>query len=121
MGFFGKKEKIHLISWKKIAKPKKDGGLGIQAVRVKNVALLAKLNWRLHSEPSSLWAKVLTQKYRSPRRVANPCIKSRTCSSTWSAIRKGVFLKRAPYGMWAATVSCPFGMTSGWIKDPFGV
>ena len=40
----GIKKKNNLISWKKIAKPKKDGGLGIQAARAKNVALLAKLN-----------------------------------------------------------------------------
>ena len=41
------KKKIHLVSWKKITKPKRKGGLGIQAAREKNIASLAKLNWRL--------------------------------------------------------------------------
>ena len=41
------KKKIHLISWKKISKPKRKGRLGIQATREKNIASLAKLNWRL--------------------------------------------------------------------------
>ena len=41
------KKKIHLVSWKKITKSKREGGLGIQAVREKNIASLAKLNWCL--------------------------------------------------------------------------
>ena len=51
------KKKIHLVSWKKITKSKKEGGgggRGIQAAREKNIASLAKLNWRLQIEPSSL-------------------------------------------------------------------
>ena len=48
------KKKIHMVSWKKVTKPKKDGGLGLQAAKEKNIALLAKLNWRLHCEKESL-------------------------------------------------------------------
>ena len=48
------KKKLHLISWEKVAKSKKEGGLGIQAAKPKNTALLAKLNWRFNSEKSSL-------------------------------------------------------------------
>ena len=82
------KKRLHLVSWKKIAKPKKDGSLGIQAAKVKNVANLAKLNWRLYTEPSSLWARVLSQKYCSLRRSSN-ARSFKSCSTTWSAIRKG--------------------------------
>lgn len=63
------KKKLHLIGWKKITKPKKEGGLGIQTTKEKNKALLAKLNWRFNTEKDSLWARVLSQKYgtyRSP-------------------------------------------------------
>ena len=38
------KKKLHLVVWNKIIQPKEEGGLGIQAARAKNVALLAKLN-----------------------------------------------------------------------------
>ena len=38
------KKRLHLVGWKKIAKSKKDGGLGIQVAKAKNVANLAKLN-----------------------------------------------------------------------------
>lgn len=82
------KKKVHLISWKKITRPKK-GGVGIQAAKEKNTALLAKLNWRLHCESNSIWARVLNQKYRFPRRSANLGVRFRPCSPTWSAIQKG--------------------------------
>ena len=83
------KKKLHLVSWSKITKPKKEGGLGIQAAKAKNIVLLAKLNWHLASELNSLWAKLLTKKYHTPRRISNPCSPFRTCSVTWLAIRKG--------------------------------
>ena len=38
------KKKLHLVGWNKIIQPKEKGGLGIQAARAKNVALLVKLN-----------------------------------------------------------------------------
>ena len=51
-GYSKSKKKIHLVSWKKITKPKREGGLGIQAAREKNIASLAKLNWHLQTESS---------------------------------------------------------------------
>lgn len=33
---------------------KREGGLGISAAKPKNLALLAKLNWRLHTEREQL-------------------------------------------------------------------
>ena len=38
------KRKMNLVRWSKIIKSKEEGGLGIQAARAKNIALLAKLN-----------------------------------------------------------------------------
>ena len=38
------KKKLHLVSWKKISKAKKDGGLGLQLAKERNITLLAKLN-----------------------------------------------------------------------------
>lgn len=43
-GSSAEKRKLHLLGWSKIIRPKDDGGLDIQAVRLKNIALLAKLN-----------------------------------------------------------------------------
>ena len=52
-----RKKKMHLVGWNKIIKPKEEGGSGIQATNAKNIALLAKLNWRMFHERESLWAK----------------------------------------------------------------
>jgi len=38
------KKKLHLVSWSKITKPKKEDGLGLQSAKEKNLALLVKLN-----------------------------------------------------------------------------
>ena len=54
------KRKLHVVGWKKIIKPKNEGGLGLQSAKEKNIALLAKLNWRLHFEKESIWARVLS-------------------------------------------------------------
>ena len=104
------KKKIHLVSWKKITKPKREAGLSIQATREKNIASLAKLNWHLQTESSLLWARVLTQKYRSQRRVANPSNIRGSCSSIWATIRKGetvflegtkwIFVKNSQLSLW---------------------
>ena len=56
------KKKLHLVGWNKIIQPKEEGGLGIQAARAKNVALLARLNWRMYQENDSLWVKVILSK-----------------------------------------------------------
>ena len=47
-GTMDSKRKLHLVSWKKITKPKKEGGLGLQSAKERNLALLAKLNWCFH-------------------------------------------------------------------------
>lgn len=57
--------RMHWVGWDKITKPKVEGGLGLQLAKGRNVALLAKLNWRFHTESDSLWARVLKNKYYS--------------------------------------------------------
>ena len=49
------KKKFHLIGWNEITRDKEEGGLGIQAAKPKNTALLAKLNWGFKTEKASLW------------------------------------------------------------------
>ena len=47
-------KKMHWVGWGKITRPKNEGGLGIQAAKGRNLALLFKLNWRFHTEKESL-------------------------------------------------------------------
>ena len=88
-GSSDRKKKLHLIGWKKITRDKEAKGLGIQAAKPKNAALLAKLNWRFKTEKSSLWVRVLSHKYRGRRRRPTNLLNPTPCSSTWSGIKKG--------------------------------
>ena len=65
------------------------GGLGIQAAKGRNVALLSKLNWRFHTEKESLWATVLKGKYYNPRRLSSSNKDRFSCSRVWAAMKKG--------------------------------
>ena len=47
------KKSMHWVGWKKVTTPKDVSGLSIQAAKGKNTALLAKLNWRFHTERES--------------------------------------------------------------------
>ena len=57
------------LGWHKVIKPTTEGGLGIQSARGKNIALLAKLNWRFHLEKDAIWTNVLRSKNCSPYRL----------------------------------------------------
>uniref|UniRef100_A0A2N9FT32 CCHC-type domain-containing protein n=1 Tax=Fagus sylvatica TaxID=28930 RepID=A0A2N9FT32_FAGSY len=77
------KKKMHMVGWDKICRPKKDGGLSFSAAKPRNIALLAKLNWRLVEEKDSLWAKTLLAKYcpNGPLEINERT--SRSGSSNW--------------------------------------
>lgn len=83
-------KKIHWVGWHKVAKPKEEGGLGLQAAKGRNVALLAKLNWRFHMERGKPWAEVLRMKYCNQRRVNTISANRLPCSQTWRAMKKGM-------------------------------
>lgn len=51
------------ISWEKLTKTKKDGGLGFRDIQCFNDTMLAKLCWRMIEEPNCPLAKVLKGKY----------------------------------------------------------
>lgn len=57
------RRKVHLVSWSTICRPKKYGGLGLRPAAKMNQALLIKLAWRLVTEPSALWSRLLKEKY----------------------------------------------------------
>jgi ribonuclease HI len=83
------KKKMHMVGWDKICRPKKDGGLGLYSAKPRNIALLAKLNWRLVEEKDSLWAKTLLAKYcpNGPLDINERT--SRSGSSNWRGLKMG--------------------------------
>jgi ribonuclease HI len=80
---------MHMVGWDKICRAKSLGGLGLYACKPRNVALLAKLNWRLLQEKDALWARTILAKY-SPNGVMEIDKRLNRCgSSTWRGIKKG--------------------------------
>src|ERR1044072_7576368 len=55
--------KIAWVSWRKLCKPKNEGGLGIKDMKLFNLALLGKWRWRMLTEKHSLWCRILSEKY----------------------------------------------------------
>lgn len=57
------KKKMCWLSWDKLTKPKGMGGLGFKDIQTFNTALLAKLPWRMLTNPNCLLSRVLLGKY----------------------------------------------------------
>ncbi|XP_059068327.1 uncharacterized protein LOC131858877 [Cryptomeria japonica] len=59
------KSRIPLLAWDKVCLPKELGGSGIRNLENQNLALGAKLVWKLYDNPASLWARIMFAKYLS--------------------------------------------------------
>ena len=95
------KRRMHMVRWSKVIKSKDDGGLGIQATRAKNIALLSKLNWRMYHDKDALWTKVLLKKYCSISRIRSKDPDKLPSSPNWKAIKLGfpIFKKGICWGI----------------------
>jgi hypothetical protein len=62
-GGLGEEFKFHLVKWKKVCTPIKEGGLGIRNLLVFNRALLGKWLWRYGIERDAWWRVVVDSKY----------------------------------------------------------
>ncbi|KAK9986443.1 hypothetical protein SO802_031394, partial [Lithocarpus litseifolius] len=82
-------KKMHWVGWKKVTRPKEDGGLGLQTAKGRNTALLAKLNWRFHTESKAPWAKVLKLKYCNRQRLNARNENKLPSSRIWKSLKKG--------------------------------
>ena len=83
------KGKMHWVGWKKVTRSKEEGGLGVQSAKGRNTVLLAKLNWRFHSEDKAPWAKVLRLKYCNPQRINSRNARKLPSSRIWKGLLQG--------------------------------
>ncbi|KAG5625231.1 hypothetical protein H5410_010449 [Solanum commersonii] len=59
------KRKLHYINWDTVTLPKHKGGLGLSKAQDKNLFIVASLSWRLLTNPHSMLARTLINKYGS--------------------------------------------------------
>lgn len=85
--------KIHWLSWEKLSRPKKKGGLGFRDLHLFNQAMLARQAWRLLTCPDNLCAKVLKAKYY-PDNSLLQCQVRGGISYSWRSILFGLELLR---------------------------
>ncbi|CAA7020228.1 unnamed protein product [Microthlaspi erraticum] len=82
------KRKMCWISWQKLTRAKKHGGLGFREIQSFNDALLAKISWRILNNPTCLLSKVLKGKYCKDHDFLSVPITSST-SHGWRGILIG--------------------------------
>lgn len=86
-----KENKMHWLSWEKLKRPKKQGGLGFRDIHGFNIAMLAKQGWRLIQNPDSLCARILKAKYFRDGDLLSAKPKD-GISYTWWSILRGIDL-----------------------------
>ncbi|XP_027088726.1 uncharacterized protein LOC113782471 [Coffea eugenioides] len=79
------RNKIHWVSWKKMTKDKKEGGLGFKDIQSFNKALPAKQIWRIITHPNLLANKVFKAKYFSKGNIQS-CKVPNNASWFWQCI-----------------------------------
>ncbi|XP_071939906.1 uncharacterized protein [Coffea arabica] len=79
------RNKMHWISWERMALNKSAGGLGFKDFEAFNQALLGKKVWRLLTKPNPLVSKVLKAKY-SPKDSILQCSSTKNASWIWQGL-----------------------------------
>ena len=80
---------MHWVRWEKVTKLKDLERLGLQFAKEKNITLLAKLNWRLHTKSNSMWARVIKMKYDTRQRINSGNYARLLGSPIWKGLIKG--------------------------------
>lgn len=81
----GNKRKYHMIKWVAICRPKKFGGLGVTNSKIMNIALLVKWTWKLATNESGLWARILKAKHFPNGTIFEAVLRG---SAFWNGIQK---------------------------------
>lgn len=82
------KDKCHWVSWERMTKSKKEGGLGLRDLHLFNMAMLSRQSWRLLQFPDTLCATVLKAKY-FPECSILEVVAQPGASYTWRSILLG--------------------------------
>lgn len=81
----GCRKDVHWVAWERLRMQKHNGGLGLKDIQSFNLALLAKIGWRLIHNSESLLAIVLRDKYFMGKTFREAC-GGRGTSWGWNGI-----------------------------------
>lgn len=80
------KKHLHYIRWCILTKDKRFGGLGLRNLPIMNKACLAKLGWKLKTNNTSLWCRLMKSKYISRYLNSGSFIAKASDSYMWKMI-----------------------------------
>lgn len=75
------------ISWRKISRPKRYGGLGLKDTKIFNISLFAKLAWRLLNEPNEKRVQILEVRYFKGKDLLTDDTSKKRSSWIWQIIQ----------------------------------
>lgn len=81
-------QRMSMVSWDRLCKPKGYGGLSLKNLNVMNQALLMKLSWGVISDKDSLCVRVMCTKYGVNSSNPSLSLPIRYGSHLWKAIGK---------------------------------
>ena len=84
----GHKRKYRLTKWDILCRPKDQGGLGIEVLKLKNRCLLSKWLFKLLTEEGGVWQELINNKYLITKSLSQVQSKP-TDSPFWKGILKG--------------------------------
>jgi hypothetical protein len=109
-----KSRNLSLKSWSSICIPRDEGGLGIKNMHEFNLALIAKLGWKLLSNSDCLWVNQLQRKYlKYGDFLSSPA--SSSASWLWKGIQKIKTFISAGACLRVSRLSSSPVWTSNWV------
>lgn len=113
------RRRVYLVSWANVTNPKKEGGLGIRSMRQENSDFLAKLGWRVLTEPRTLWSRVLRAKYGDNRCDIDMFCDKANASNAWRRIMGSNYIVCKGLNMAVSNENKTFFWHHRWAtKDP---
>ncbi|WCJ35671.1 DNAse I-like superfamily protein [Euphorbia peplus] len=109
--------RISLVNWDTVCRSRNSGGLGIRKTKEFNTALVAKLGWRILTEPDSLWARVLKAKYAKGSSGVDVFKFAQGQSSIWKAVLAGSELLKKGIGRIVRSGNDARFWTDRWVDD----
>lgn len=84
----GDRTGLHWYAWRRVCKPKREGGLGFRDIEIFNQALLGKQVWHILQAPNCLMARVLKARYFPDSSILTASQKKKS-SYSWKSILFG--------------------------------